>query len=156
MLGIILPFLIQPVISALKPDLESFARISFWWPLIMGVSILIGPNAVLFVASTRFGNLVPGLLTGSRGGSTAVVITAGSLCYFSVPLVLFHQSVTSIFTILLIIATLLSGYIFGLAVDRVQKTPAEYIVVSLFVFAGVGLGIYTLNIKIMLMVFNFT
>ena len=150
-LGIILPFFIQPVISALKPDLESFARISFWWPLIMGISILSGPNAVLFVASTRLGNIIPGLLTGSRGGSTAVVITAGSLCYFSVPLVLFHQPVASVFSILLIIAVLLSGNIFGLAVDRVQKTPVEYVIVSLFIFSGVGLGIYTLNIKIMLL-----
>ena len=150
-LGIILPFLIQPVISALKPDLESFARISFWWPLIVGISILSGPNAVLFVASNRLGNLVPGLLTGSRGGSTAVIITAGSLCYFSVPLVLFNQPVTSIFTILLITATLLSGHIFGLAVDRVQKTPVEYVLVSLFIFAIVGLGIYTLNVELILL-----
>ena len=147
--GMILPFLIQPVISAFKPDLESFSRISFWWPLVMGVSILSGPNAVLFVASTRLGNIIPGLLTGSRGGSTAVAITAGSLCYFSVPLVLFDQPVTSIFSVLMIIAVLFSAYLFGLAVDRVQKTPVEYVILSLFIFAGVGLGIYTLNIKIM-------
>ena len=115
----------------------------------MGVSILSGPNAVLFVASTRLGNIIPGLLTGSRGGSTAVAITAGSLCYFSVPLVLFDQPVTSIFSVLMIIAVLFSAYLFGLAVDRVQKTPVEYVILSLFIFAGVGLGIYTLNIKIM-------
>ena len=80
----------------------------------MGISILSGPNAVLFVASTRLGNIIPGLLTGSRGGSTAVAFTAGSLCYFSVPLVLFDQPVTSIFSVLMIIAVLFSGYLFGL------------------------------------------
>jgi hypothetical protein len=147
--GIIIPFLIQPVVSSFKPDVESFARISFWWPLIMGVTIFGGPNAVLFVASTRLGNIIPGLLTGSRGGSTALTITAGSSCYFSVPLVLFNHPITSIFSILMIIAVLFSGYLFGKAIDKVEKTPVEYLLIPLFIFAGVGLGIYTLNLKIM-------
>ena len=145
MFGMILPFLVEPLISTLRPDPESFSRVSFWWPMLMGVSLLGGPTAVILVASTRLGKFLPGLLTGSKGGATVVVISLGSLCYLSVPLVLAGHMIFSVLSVSTVIAVGCSGYLFGLALDRVEKTPVEYALISLTLFGGIGLGVCMLN-----------
>jgi len=148
MLGMVLPFLVEPLISTIKPDAESFSRVSFWWPMLMGVSLLGGPTAVILVASTRLGKFLPGLLTGSKGGATVVMISLGSLSYLSVPMILAGHTILSVLSLSTVLAVGCSGYLFGLAVDRVERTPVEYALISLILFGGIGLGVCMLDPRV--------
>ena len=81
--GKMFPLLIFPMLNYFKPMPETLAIVSFWWCLLVGICIFIGPPILLKIMSVRLGTISEFFMSRGKGVASAFAITFGVICYFS-------------------------------------------------------------------------
>lgn len=128
--------LVEPIV----PEDETLAIVSFWWPALTGLVVLLGPGLVMRFAEERFGWLSRTFGTWNRGGALFATTTLGSATYVA-------QSALWVRTWSgwsaippLLIAAVAAAWIVGRALDPADSIRKKWGVVMLLLGLLIGLA----------------
>ena len=142
--GKMFPLLIFPMLDYFRPMPETLAIVSFWWCLLVGICLFIGPPILLKSMSVRLGTISEFFMSRGKGVASALAITLGIVCYFSELLIMKPIDNLYGFIFLLSISALASAFILGLSLDeREDSVSPKNFFVTLISFSGIGLALCT-------------
>ena len=142
--GKMFPLLIFPMLNYFKPMPETLAIVSFWWCLLVGICIFIGPPILLKIMSVRLGAISEFFMSRGKGVASALAITFGVVCYFSELLIMKPVDNLYGFIFFLSISALASSFILGLSLDeREDSVSPKNFFVTFISFSGIGLALCT-------------
>jgi len=135
----------MPLIASVAPAPESLALSAFWWPIAMALLLFLAPGTFYRIAASRFQRGAVAFNLAGRGGAVLVASTLGLCAYFltSMVLVLQADAIWPLLPMLLLAG--MGSHVVGSALDRTDRLPPIYTVISALLFAGLGLSLCMLS-----------
>jgi hypothetical protein len=90
-IGLLMPYVLMPMLTAISPAPDELATISFWWPCLVGVTLFLGPVIFYRIASARLNAFTSAIDMTCQGGALCVTIALGVCAYLTGPLFLYLQ-----------------------------------------------------------------
>lgn len=136
--GRILPWVLIPLTSTIKPPPGTPVILSFWWPLLAGAVLFIGP-LLLYYGQIR-------LFTGKFGlpgckhnqGMVFIFISLGISAYMAGPLLLYSGKIEAVKLGLLMGGSGGIAYLLGCALDRLQRMPEAMAFIAVILASVLG------------------
>jgi len=116
--GRALPWAAIPLLRTIIPLPETLAKLSFWWPLLVGVVLFAVLPALVWFLTIRF-QLHPQ----GRAGAFLAVIMLGITAYFLTPLLLWAPLQGWLLAGLMTLALLPTAYVLGRVLDHLDQLP---------------------------------
>ena len=130
LIGRILPCFIISFIMTLAPAPESMAKLSFWWPALLGIAIFAGPGLVFRILSGRIQSYLPALEMSGRGGILFFTLSTGVSAYLATSIFLYLKDGALFLLLPLFLAAGLIAYLIGRSLDHVDQLPLGFLLVS--------------------------
>lgn len=141
--GRFLPWFILPAIAAFQPEPETTFRLSFWWTLIMGAALFLGPALFYKLFSVRLAKYFPVLNVDGQGGGVFAIVAMGVCGYLAGPEILVQGSSAWPSIALMTAAGAATCFVLGKSLDRSDPFPMSRTVVSVVLAPVLGYAICT-------------
>lgn len=148
-IGRVAPWFVFSATSTLRPEPETLAKLSFWWPVLAGVAVLCGPTLLYRIVSHRLAALVPALAMRQRGAAMAVAISLGACAYLAAPLLIYPERQNALLLAATVACAVLLNVLLGRALDAEDRTDARLIGIPLTLAALLGPALMTARLDLM-------
>ena len=114
-IGRIFPWAAVPILSTLMPAPDTLVKLSFWWPLLLGLVIFTAPAMLYRMGASRLG-----LSKGIEGNNTSVFtgVALGGVAYLCTPLFLLLENRAYSFLLPMSAGAVICAFFLGRAFDR--------------------------------------
>lgn len=150
LLGRILPWIIIPLVSTFMPAAENLVKLSFWWPVILGLSLTILPLAILRILFITLNKYKYFSFLFGKGGLLSAILGIGISAYLAAPLLMLHSQ-SGVYILVVVAANLVILFtVFGEALDRGSKFNIAFMIIPLlnFIYFGIILSLSKLYISV--------
>ncbi|MCK5685436.1 AAA family ATPase [bacterium] len=149
--GRVFPWILFPFLATIKPGVETLLILSFWWPVVLGFTLLIGPALFMKVLSLRLGHYFKGVDMSGKGGAVLFTVSVGVSAYLATALEIYDADHKYILMILTLMNAGLISYLFGRSMDPGDAIPLRFMVLFILFSFILGLSILLLNIELLIM-----
>lgn len=131
------------IVEELLPQDETLAILSFWWPAITGLVMLLGPAFVMRFAEERFGWLGERFRLFNRGGAVFATAAVGS--YTTLAQAALWVGAWGGWALLppLLVAAVFATWIIGRALDSTDPIAGKWAALMALLVAAVGMSFAT-------------
>ncbi len=141
-LGFLLPPVIVKAFSSVMPEPMAPVGNSFWWPCLAGALMLLTPAIVLRFAARSLSTVVAGLHTNGRWGMACTAVAFGECGFWCQPALIYLGGQAIGILVPLGLAATLILYLFGRAMDPLDRAPTTLVVLSVLLSFVFGLGAF--------------
>ena len=144
--GRLLPWALVPLLRTITPIPETLAKLSFWWPVLVGLVLFAAFPALIWFLSGRFQVQPRG-----RAGGFFVAVVLGICAYFLTPQLLWAPQLGWLLATLTIATLLPAAYILGRTLDHLDQLPISTVAFPIVI--GLAAGASVLHANWILMAF---
>lgn len=147
-IGRVAPWFVFSATSTLRPEPETLAKLSFWWPVLAGVAVVCGPTLLYRIVSHRLGALAPALAMRQRGAAMAVAIGLGACAYLAAPLLIYPEAQGALLLVATGVCAGLLNVLLGRGLDAEDSADARLIGIPLLLAALLGPALMTARLDL--------
>lgn len=148
-IGRVAPWFVFSATSTLRPEPETLAKLSFWWPVLAGMAVVCGPTLLYRIVSHRLAAVAPSLAMRQRGAAMSVAIGMGACAYLAAPLIIYPEHQIAWLLVATVVTAGLLNVLLGRALDAEDSSDTRLIGVPLVLSALLGPALMTARLDLM-------
>jgi hypothetical protein len=146
--GRVAPWFVFSATSTLRPEPETLAKLSFWWPVLAGMAVVCGPTLMYRIVSHRLAALAPALAMRQRGAAMAVAIGLGACAYLAAPLLIYPEAQGWLLLVATVACVVLLNVLLGRTLDAEDSSDTRLIGIPLLLSALLGPALLTARLDL--------
>ena len=152
LLGRILPWILVPLISTIKPFPGAPAILSFWWPLLAGVVLLAGASLVFYGQIRIYAGKFGLQKFKEDQGLMFIFISLGVSAYLAGPLFIYSGGSEWEKLLPLILGSGSISYLLGCALDREHRMPWKMAFIAAILASVLGTAVFSFHLGFIIIV----
>lgn len=127
LMGRAVPFFVLPILSTLSPQGETLAVLSFWYPSLLGIALLVFPASIayLFTHKYKLFERIPLLL--NHGAALSVMVFLGIFSFMAQTIVVYTGEWSFTLTLPLLLSGIFLSYALGILIERSRVPVATFL-----------------------------
>lgn len=128
LIGRFFPLVIIPIFQSFKPEPETLAILSFWWVVMFGIAMFLGPLLIIKTVYSKFSNLFHDFTFDGKLEYILIAINLGVLSYIIEFMLLYYTEPLRVLfpALVLIISSTFYMRILGNSIDRGGNLPISF------------------------------